>query len=167
MTITARDIMSHPVISIHEEKSVEQLLALLHEKRFNGVPVVGDAGLFRGVITLTDLLSIEQESKLANHITSSDFHTSPAMDGLSEASGMFEPAEAILHLPISALMSEHAITTTEDASIGTVADLMATKRIHRVIVVRQQALVGIISVMDILRALRDQEAGTAPPGTQV
>jgi CBS domain-containing protein len=50
MKITARDIMSHPVVSIHEGSSVTQLLTLLHEKRFTGVPVVDDAGLLKGVI---------------------------------------------------------------------------------------------------------------------
>ena len=72
---------------------------------------------------------------------------------------MFEPAEAVLDIPINGLMSVDAITTTEDASIGAIADLMATRRIHRVIVVREKELVGIISVMDILRSLRDQETG--------
>jgi CBS domain-containing protein len=111
------------------------------------------------LITITDLLSIEPGFSPEDWVSSSDFHTSPAMDGLSEASGMFEPAEAVLDIPINGLMSVDAITTTEDASIGAIADLMATRRIHRVIVVREKELVGIISVMDILRSLRDQETG--------
>jgi CBS domain-containing protein len=165
MAITAQDIMSHPVISIHQDGTVRDLLALLREKRFSGVPVVDDAGLLTGVITLTDLLSIDPGVRSQGPVAASDFHTSPAMDGLSEASGMFEPAEAILDLPVGALMSRQAITTTEGASIGAVADLMASRRIHRVIVVRQQELVGIISVMDILSVLRDREIGPAQPQT--
>ncbi len=157
MTLTARNIMSHPVVSIHEDSPVRDLLALLHEKRFSGVPVVDDSGLLRGVITLTDLLAIEAEEVDVDPVDASDFHTSPAMDALSDVNGMFVPADTILERPVGSLMSKRAITTTEDDSIGTVADLMATQRIHRVIVVRHDTLVGIISVMDILRALRDLE----------
>lgn len=162
MAITAREIMSQPAVSIREDSTVRDLLVLLHEKHFSGVPVVDGSGRLTGVITLTDLLAIDPTAHPEYPVAVSDFHTSPAMDGLSEASGMLEPADAVLDLPVGALMSRQAITATEEASIGEVADLMASRRIHRVIVVRDRDLVGIISVMDILQALRDREAELLP-----
>ena len=158
MNLTARDIMSHPPISIHEDSSIRDLVALLHEKRFSGVPVVDGEGRLRGVITLTDLLAIGPDEGSVAGAESSDFYTSPAMDGLSDSAGLFAPADETLERPVKDLMSTKVITSTEEDSIGTVADLMASNRIHRVVVVRGAELVGIISVMDILRALRDLEA---------
>ena len=158
MNLTARDIMSHPPVSITEDSTIRDLVALLHEKRFSGMPVVDGRGQLRGVITLTDLLAIEPNKGTLEGDESSDFYTSPAMDGLSDAAGLFTPTDETLERPVRDLMSKKVITSTEEDSIGTVADLMASNRIHRVVVVRGPELVGIISVMDILRALRDLEA---------
>ena len=158
MNLRARDIMSHPVISIVEDRTVRDLIALLHEKRFSGVPVVAEDGRLSGVITLTDLLAIDPDEATAQGAESSDFHSSPAMDGLSGAAEMFSPAEEVLEHPVRDIMSRSVITSPDDATIGAVADVMVSNRIHRVLIVRNGELAGIISVMDILIALRDKEA---------
>jgi CBS domain-containing protein len=78
------------------------------------------------------------------------------MDNLAAAEGLLEPEPEILDLPIGALMSRRVITVTEDASLGELAEMLLFHRIHRVVVVRADRIVGIISVLDILQTLRDQ-----------
>jgi CBS domain-containing protein len=46
---------------------------------------------------------------------------------------------------------------SETATVGEVADVMINGRIHRVIVTRDDRVVGIVTTLDLLRALRDQE----------
>jgi CBS domain-containing protein len=158
MNLTAGDIMSHPAICAREGMTVRELIALLREERISGVPVVDAEESLSGVISITDLLSLgldpDEEAP-----EESDFHTSPSMDRMSEASDLLAPEEEVLDRPIAHLMSRHVITTSEKATVGEVADLMLSHRIHRLIIVRGAKIVGIVSVSDVLKSLQRQYRG--------
>lgn len=164
MKLTAADLMTSPVVTARADMRVRELLALLHAHRITGVPVVDGAGRLAGVISLTDLAGLTLDTRGSVGVTESDFHTSPAMDGLASADGLLQPEESVLDEPIADLVSRHAITASEQARIGEVADLMVSRGVHRVLVVRGPAVVGIVSVSDILRGLRDWDAGTPEGG---
>ncbi len=156
MNLTARDIMSHPVITARADMTVSELIALLRDKAISGVPVIDGEGDLVGVISITDLLSISPDGLPRTDDKESDFHSSPAMDGLAGASALLEPEGEALDLIVRDLMSPNLITAGEEAAMGELADLMVTNRIHRLIIVDNRKAVGIVSVMDILRTLRDQ-----------
>lgn len=156
MELTAGAIMSHPAICAREEMSVTELMDLLAENQISGVPVVDAEDRLVGVISITDLLSLEANARDEELPDGSDYHTSPAMDGLAAASGLLQPEEAVRDLPVSDLMSRHVITTGEDAPLGELADLLLSHRIHRLIVVKGMKIAGIVSVSDILRCLQSQ-----------
>ena len=48
-----------------------------------------------------------------------------------------------------------AALTEAVSRLGNLADLMVTHRIHRLVVVRGEKIAGIVSIRDILSALRD------------
>jgi len=52
---TARDIMSAPVITVHEETTLKELARLLTTHRIKRVPVVRDAGIV-GIVSRADLV---------------------------------------------------------------------------------------------------------------
>ncbi|MDP6776965.1 MAG: CBS domain-containing protein [Candidatus Latescibacteria bacterium] len=156
MNLTARDIMSHPVVSAREDMTVAELISLLREKQISGVPVIDSSEDLVGVISITDLLSISPDGLPRTDDEESDFHSSPAMDGLAGASALLEPEGEALDLIVRDLMSPNLISAGEGAPMGELADLMVTHRIHRLIIVEGRKAVGIVSVMDILRTLRDQ-----------
>lgn len=156
MNLTARDIMSHPVICAREDMTVDELISLLRENAISGVPVIDGEGDLVGVISITDLLSISPDGLPRSNDEESDFHSSPAMDGLAGASALLEPDGEALNLIVRDLMSRNLITAGEEAPMGELADLMVSHRIHRLIIVEGRKAVGIVSVMDILRTLRDQ-----------
>lgn len=158
MNLTAADVMTSPVIVARQDMCVRELLALLHAHRITGVPVVDAHGRLAGVISLTDLAGLAPDTRDAVSAAESDFHTSPAMDGLASADGLLQPEEAVLDEPIADLVSRHAITAREQARLGEVADLMVSRSVHRVLIVRGDAIVGIVSVRDVLRGLRDWDA---------
>lgn len=162
MDLNARNIMRHPVICAREEMTVREVLGLLREKRVSGVPVVDAQERMVGVVSVTDLIAVGPGDSDRSVLGESDFHTSPAMDNLAAAEGLIEPEPEVLDLPISALMSRRVITVSEDAPLGELAELMVYHRIHRLVVARADRIVGIVSVLDILQALRDQHlAGAA------
>jgi predicted transcriptional regulator len=156
MELTAEAIMSHPVICAREGMTVRELIDLLQQKQISGLPVVDADDRLVGVISITDLISLGVDSRSDLSPVESDFHTSPAMDGLAAATAFLEPEDEILDSPIRNLMSRNIITTSEKSPLGELAGLMISHHIHRLIVVRGEKIVGIVSVRDILRALRDR-----------
>lgn len=156
MDLVAGDIMTSPVISAYEDMTVKELIRLLQDNQISGMPVVNASGNLVGVVSITDLISLGAGTEAAPEVSESDFHTSPAMDGLSRASGLFEPEDEILDRPVRGLMSPNAVTAAEQTPVGKIADTMVSHRIHRVIIVRGEAAVGIVSITDILRTLRDR-----------
>ena len=156
MDLNASDIMTHPVISAHEDMTARELIDLLNERQISGVPVLDGRHRLAGVVSITDLLSLSADIVDAGEVGESDFHTSPAMDGLARASDLLEPEEEVLERPVRDLMSRNVITATEQTPVGEVADRMVSHRIHRLIIVRGREVVGIVSVTDILRTLRDR-----------
>ncbi len=99
MDLLACDIMTSPVISIREDTTVRDLISLLQEKQISGVPVIDAEDRLAGVISITDLLALSADTEEATEFEESDFHTSPAMDGLSRAQGLLEPEEALFDHP--------------------------------------------------------------------
>jgi len=53
--LTAREVMSRPVITIHEEASIEEAAKLMAVKGFKKLPVVRDGKLV-GIVTSMDLV---------------------------------------------------------------------------------------------------------------
>ncbi|MFH1566754.1 MAG: CBS domain-containing protein [Gemmatimonadota bacterium] len=161
MKLTARDVMTSPAITARRDLTVRELIQLLRRARITGVPVVDEADRLVGVISLTDLVALCGESREAVGAAESDFHTSPAMDSMASIDDLLQPPEEVLDDPIDQIMSTRAITAPEEASLGRLADLMITHTIHRVVVVRAEQVVGVVSVRDILRGLRDWDRSQA------
>ena len=155
MNLVARDFMIHPVVCAREDTTVKALMTILGEKKITGVPVIGADDRLVGVVSVTDLLSHGGFSGLEEEIGDSHFHSSPAMDGMAEAHDLFEPDGEVLDHPVTDFMSRSVITASEHDPIGKIADTMVSRRIHRVIIVEEEKVTGIISTMDILKALRN------------
>ena len=155
MELKAGAVMSSPVICAREDMTVGELTDLLGAKQISGVPVIDADARLVGVISITDLIALGADHPEDTRLDESDFYTSPAMDGLAEAGGLLEPEDELRDCPISTLMSRQVITAVEEDPIGKLADLMVTHRIHGLVVVRGEKIAGIVSIRDILSALRD------------
>jgi CBS domain-containing protein len=83
----------------------------------------------------------------------SDFHTHLAADTSGDLDGLDQAELGEAH--VRDIMSKTAITAESDTPIASLAEIMVTHRIHRVIIVQGSALRGIVSTMDILRAVKD------------
>ncbi len=154
MELNAVSIMSSPVICAREDMTVTELIDLLNQKQISGVPVIDAEEHLVGVISITDLIALGAETLDSSSPERSDFYTSPAMDGMAAVGGLLEPEEGLREIPISNLMSRQVITASEEDPIGKLADAMVIHRIHRLIIVRDEKIAGIVSIRDILGGLQ-------------
>jgi CBS domain-containing protein len=156
VSLMAKDIMNRDVLSVGPDWSVSQLADFLLTNSISGAPVISEDNKLMGVVSMTDLVR----------------HTSlPAVDtctGLQDDCYIhpnereYSPSEIeSSHIDAQSLVSVRDIMTpvtfnvNEYTRIQDVADAMLRGRIHRVFVTRDETLVGIITTMDLLSAVRD------------
>lgn len=146
---TARDIMNEDVVSARDDMTIQQLILLLKSNRITGVPVLDETGALVGVVSESDILL--RDAAFGDAVgMDSDFHTHLAADASDDLDGL-DLGDAL----IRDIMSKTAITAESDAPIAELAEIMVTNRIHRVIIVRGGILEGIVSTMDILKAVME------------
>ena len=128
-----KEIMAKLVVTVGPDDRLEDVLEYLIRERFHGAPVMDDQGELVGIISQQDIFF--------GQMTRADQTTD-------------KPS----HLSIKDIMSHPAVTTTEDTEIKKVCEVMTRLRIHRLPVIRGKKVVGIVSSLDICKAISE---GTA------
>lgn len=153
MGVKAAEIMQREVISVPENLSIADLVALLYDHRISGVPVVGEAGNLVGVISATDVLLGDMVLGQVP-VMETDYHTHVDMHPDNWEVMRIEPED---NRRVRDLMSTGVITAQPGMPIEELARIMYTNRIHRLIVLEGELLVGIVTTMDILRAVMEKK----------
>jgi CBS domain-containing protein len=152
MGVCAKDIMTSDVVSARDNMTVKELARLLREHKITGVPVLGENGGLVGVVSMTDII-LHDETLGGEPVMDSDYHkhVEAGHEGWWDD---FAP-EDVPDMHVADIMSPEAITTQREASAAELAGTMHANRIHRIIILDGDRLAGIVSTMDILRAVRD------------
>lgn len=150
MPTTARDIMQTPVITVSPEEPLTNVQRLFFEEEINGAPVVDDEGRVLGMITSMDLLRAVAEV----HDTAPG-PTSYLRDLLEFSSGDWKHAtpgiqDQLGEVATSEIMTEGVISVGPDAAVPEVARTLRENNVHRVLVVEDGILRGIISTFDLV-----------------
>lgn len=123
--------MSHPVITVHPETSLQDALHLMHTEHIRLLPVVDKKGYLTGIVAESDLIQ-----------------ASP-----SEATtlSVWEVSYLLSKLTVQKIMTTRVITVREDTPLEEAARIMADHKITGLPVVRGDRLVGIITETDLFR----------------
>jgi CBS domain-containing protein len=149
----AQDVMTREVATVRPETSVREIAALMMKKNISGVPVVSDDGAIVGIVSEGDLLHRAEVGTERRHKWRFQFFDSDAVAReYAKAHG----------LSARDVMSRYVISVRDDADIRDVADILDSHRIRRVPVLHDDRLVGIISRQDLVRALSQAQASSAP-----
>lgn len=152
--LTARDVMTRGVQTASAEWTLDELRTFLVSRSISGAPVCDKSGKLIGVVSSTDLMRTASEES----VSSDEDHAFYA-HGLDRRLS----AEDLrgLHIEVTSSTTVREIMTPlvfevpPDASIHTVADMMARGRIHRVFVSHAGKIQGVVSALDLVRVLRD------------
>lgn len=123
MTLYASDVMIADVITVTESTPLKEVAQMFVERKITGAPVVNAAGDLVGVISETDII------RKTNNI------------------GAWSPSTA------GQIMTKPAVTVSPNDPLQRVCELMYNRRIHRVVAAEGTQIRGIITSMDILRAI--------------
>ncbi len=141
----AKDVMTTRVITVSPDTRVEAIAKLLMDERISGVPVVDGAGRLVGIVSEGDLMRRSESG--------TDRGASPWLSLLATPD---ESARAYLKSHghrARDVMSAEVISVEEHTPLARVAQILERNRIKRVPVLRDGALVGIVSRANLLQGL--------------
>jgi CBS domain-containing protein len=117
-----KDCMSKDPIYVTEENSITSVAKLMNEHHVGSIPVCDDNKKVLGIVTDRDIIL-----------------RSIACD------------KDVKQTKVADIMSRDVIKTSEDTDASWVADIMSKNQIRRVPVVRNEELVGMVSIGDLAR----------------
>ncbi len=151
--VTARDIMRKRVVTVSAADALSEVERTLSEHSISGAPVVDAAGRILGVVSLRDLVERYAEDPDARPRRGHGFFHLSSEETLDEDFDSFEvPDEA--EETARDIMTATVYTVPAGAGLKEIAATLCKHKVHRVLVEEQGRLVGLVSTLDILDALR-------------
>jgi acetoin utilization protein AcuB len=138
--------MSHPVITITPETTLEDAHFLMEKEHIRRLPVVNKDGNLVGIITESDLLK-----------------ASPSKATLLDK---WEINTLMNTLPVERIMTKDVITIIEDMPLEEAARIMADKKISGLPVVSGEKVIGMLTETDIFKVFLEV-MGARQPGIRV
>lgn len=181
--LRVRDIMTTSVTTLAPDNTLREAMERLSAANLSGAPVVGSGGLV-GVLSTSDLLSFAATLQTAPVSTPADLAemewqepedreefldtSSPsstffaelwdnAIDDVADRIALTGDAggDDLEQHDVAEIMTTRVWTLPSSADAREAAELMRQHSIHRILVVDDGALVGIVSSLDITRAVAD------------
>ena len=153
----ASDVMTTNVITVSPDATVHDLAELMGKYGISGVPVVDAVQGLIGLVSEGDLLFRTE--------TQTERRTEPRRSVWFELfSREREQARDYVKSHsrnVGDIMTRDVITVSETTGLDEIANLLETKRIKRVPVVRDGKVVGIVSRANLVRALVATKSATA------
>ncbi len=141
----ASDVMSRNVVSIERSAAVSEAIGLMLDKQISGLPVLDEAGKVVGILTEGDLLRRSE--------TGTERHRPRWLEILMGPGRMAGEYVRTHGRRVGEVMTRDLISVTEDTPLDEIVELMERRRVKRVPVFAGDALVGMVSRADLLRAL--------------
>jgi CBS domain-containing protein len=172
------EIMTTELVSVAPELSVREAMELLVNEHVSGAPVVAQNKVV-GVVSVTDLLAFaaatpdatERErpwDELEDGAEAADANDpaaawldEPEVNADSDVAERFDQLEVargydrLAQHTVADVMTHNICSLPAHTRVDTAADFMRRAAIHRVLVMNDDVLVGIVSLKDIADAVAD------------
>lgn len=182
MMITVEDIMQTDVVAVAPDATVGALIHLLAENDISGVPVVDDAGLVVGVVSTTDVVHLaadaDEDPALGSPASDPDPTGAWGVPGEDpdddtandlynyfltirgplvpvDSSPVWTTANELSQHLVRDIMTPAAFHIGPSATVPELATFLLRGRIHRALVMDRDCLVGIVTTIDVLKAVAE------------
>ena len=146
MQIKAKDVMSEGITSLTHDATVQEAAELLVNTGVSAMPVLDKDGIMIGIVSEADLIR-----EASPETWDRDLGEAAALAGSYAR-------------PVTDVMTVKVQTVDENMPLAEVAKLMSTQRVKRLPVTRGKSVIGVVSRVDLLKALLSRRpAGAAFP----
>lgn len=145
----AMDVMTINVVTAGPDTPVQALATLLSERGISGVPIVDSDGRVVGVVSEGDLLHRAETGTERR----TERRRARWLDSIASDQDLARDYVKSHGRTAKDIMTREVISVAEATELSDIADLLETKKIKRVPVIRDGKLVGIVSRANLVRAL--------------
>lgn len=160
--LKASDIMKRSVFKLEPTMTIEEAVTSFSELHISGAPVVDRTGKLVGVLSAFDIAKPENMRDGLVSTRRGDYTLGEASqddDGSFDEDVAFSmedySPEVLRSGTVADLMTTEVICVPPDAHLKTICAVMVKEHIHRVMVADDTKLVGIISSLDVARAVAE------------
>ena len=150
----AVDVMTVDPVFISPDESIVEAIRVMLQRKFSGLPVVDSTGSLVGIVTEGDLLRRTETGTQRKRPRWIEF-----LIGSGRLANEYVHATG---RKVRDVMTYEVHTVTEDAPLDEIVQLMERHQIKRLPVVRDGKLVGIVTRVNLLRALASVVGETKP-----
>jgi CBS domain-containing protein len=154
----ASDVMSESVHGVSPQMTLLDLESDLSSHRISGAPVV-EHGKVIGIVSRSDIERRLSAERTRSAAVATFYYETDLPDPESGPSDATDPTDSALEmlrtLTVRDVMTAEVISVAGATSLIAVAGLMREKRIHRVLVIEDGGLRGIVSSLDIVGLVAD------------
>ncbi|MDH3745311.1 MAG: CBS domain-containing protein [Acidobacteriota bacterium] len=149
--LVAADLMTPEVLAVGLDTTIPELATFLLDNEVTGAVVKSEKGHPVGVVSFTDIAAAA-ESDLAREGTeeAAGFYVRTRDAGTADAPPMSKHLESV---PVSEIMTPRLHFVAPSTPVSEVAATLLDLRLHRLLVIDQDELVGIISTSDLIGLL--------------
>lgn len=145
----AKDIMNKKMVIASPEMSLRELAKLFIDRKITGAPVIDKWNLV-GVVSQTDIVRRDREKPEPAEVPG--YYREGEHGMLDGGYHIEEPDQT----RVGDVMTPIVISAEENAPVEELAQIMLDKHIHRIVITRGGKLYGIVTTMDMLRALLEK-----------
>jgi CBS domain-containing protein len=128
--VTVAELMQRSVKTVRSDASIAELVVSLADAHVSGLPVVDGSGRVIGVVSTTDVLTAEAE-----------------VEGPGARRELLEDTEVL------EIMTPHPLRVAPSEDVREAARQMLYADVHRLLVIEDERVIGVISTTDIVRAV--------------
>lgn len=151
MALVARDAMTTNIVTVSPSTSLVDLERILISRHIGGTPVK-DQGKLIGMVSRSDIIRVLTYEQSVAEVQSGAYRNElgvtdrRAMELISGHVG-----ERMQTLRVRDAMTVVRVQVLPDTPLRQVAELMVSQRVHRVLVMENDRLIGIIARSDLVR----------------
>jgi CBS domain-containing protein len=156
-SVLAKNLMEAKPITISPEATLLSVHHLFVEEEIHGAPVVDENdGRVVGVVSTLDLLRAVQETYESGATTSTYFREDLPYSGPDWLRDPDDFQDRLRELNVQDVMARDLVTVSERATAAEIAGIMRAQRVHRVLVVDDGQLRGLVSTFDLLGLIENR-----------
>jgi CBS domain-containing protein len=157
MATTARDIMQTRVVTISPDAPLRAVQSVFVEEGIHGAPVVDEEGNVVGVVSTTDLLRAASEAADSAPVESTYFRYDLDVHGFDWSRAPADLRERLTDAIAADVMTSEILAVTPETPVSGIARVLREHAVHRVLVIEDGELCGIVSAMDLIALLESAD----------
>lgn len=143
----AKELMSSPVITIHPDATLKEVMQLLSHRQISSVPVVSADQQVLGIIGWTELFPSTR------YVGSPDVRAPAVFNRITDPQNIVESYQAAAGFTASEIMSPDFVYRDVDDNLDELIYTMAEEKLHMIPIVQEGRLVGVVTRTDVVRFL--------------